>query len=340
MKIIRKELIEILEKIKPGLANKEIVESYIYFIFLNNKITTYNEHIAITHPLSIDFVGNVQSMEFYSLLKHIKKEEVQIEKKENVLQISSGHTKAGISLQTDIPPIVLDILKKLHSKKQWILLPKNFVDAVSICSPSVGKDVTRIEFTAIHIKKNIMETCDNYQFTRFKLSENFNTEILIPADSLKYITKINPNKYNISDGWIHFINKEQATYSCRLLSDMKYPDLSNLLVNKGQEIELPYDLASVLERTLVFADSDNIFEVNICLQNKWLLVKGKSSTGWIEDKLRLNYTGKPINFTVNPELLIKMVNKSIKVKLSKSSLEFKTPNFIHCCSIQTIQEGK
>ena len=43
MKINRSKLLDILQIIKPGLANKEIVEQSTHFIFSGENISTYNE---------------------------------------------------------------------------------------------------------------------------------------------------------------------------------------------------------------------------------------------------------------------------------------------------------
>ena len=45
MKINRKELLEVLSLIKPGLSNNEMVEQSTHFIFEAGEVYTYNDQI-------------------------------------------------------------------------------------------------------------------------------------------------------------------------------------------------------------------------------------------------------------------------------------------------------
>ncbi len=49
MQIKREELMDVLVRVKPGLANSEIIEQSTHFIFDKDTIRTYNDKITITH---------------------------------------------------------------------------------------------------------------------------------------------------------------------------------------------------------------------------------------------------------------------------------------------------
>jgi hypothetical protein len=75
----RQELIDALETVKPGLAQKEIVEQSSSFAFIDGKVVTYNDEISISHPVEgLKVEGAVRAEELYQLLHRITRDEVEI----------------------------------------------------------------------------------------------------------------------------------------------------------------------------------------------------------------------------------------------------------------------
>ena len=48
MKINKKELQEALERVKPGLASRELIEQSTSFAFMRDRVVTYNDEISIS----------------------------------------------------------------------------------------------------------------------------------------------------------------------------------------------------------------------------------------------------------------------------------------------------
>ena len=44
------ELIKALEAVRPGLANKEMIEQSTSFAFMKDRVVTYNDEISISYP--------------------------------------------------------------------------------------------------------------------------------------------------------------------------------------------------------------------------------------------------------------------------------------------------
>ena len=52
MKINRKELLDTLSIVSPGVSNKEMaIEQATTFAFLKDRVVTYNDEISISHPI-------------------------------------------------------------------------------------------------------------------------------------------------------------------------------------------------------------------------------------------------------------------------------------------------
>ena len=74
MKIKKLELINILQRVKPGLAKRDVIEQFTHFIFTGESVITYNDEICISHPLKTDFVCSAKSEEFFKAI--LKRSEV------------------------------------------------------------------------------------------------------------------------------------------------------------------------------------------------------------------------------------------------------------------------
>jgi hypothetical protein len=51
MKIQKTNLIQALEKVRPGLSAKEAILQSTSFAFLNGCVVTYNDEISLSHPV-------------------------------------------------------------------------------------------------------------------------------------------------------------------------------------------------------------------------------------------------------------------------------------------------
>ena len=55
MEVNREGLLEILQRVQPALADVEMLEQSRSFVFTNERVYTYNDEIAISHPCQMDF---------------------------------------------------------------------------------------------------------------------------------------------------------------------------------------------------------------------------------------------------------------------------------------------
>ena len=91
MKINKETLKQALEIVKPGLANKEIMEQSTSFAFIDDKVVTYNDEICISHPVpDIGIKGVIKAEEMYNFLGKVKTEEITVTQEENEIVLKSG----------------------------------------------------------------------------------------------------------------------------------------------------------------------------------------------------------------------------------------------------------
>ncbi len=74
MKVNKKELMTTLEGVLPGLSKKEITDQGNCFVFKDGKVITYNDEVAVFHPLDLELEGAVKAEEFFAILKTVQNE--------------------------------------------------------------------------------------------------------------------------------------------------------------------------------------------------------------------------------------------------------------------------
>lgn len=323
MKINKQELVEALGIVKPGLANKEIIEQSTSFAFLGDKVITYNDEISISHPITgLDLQGAVQADNLYKFLGKIKDETLNFELKDNEILLKTGRAKAGLLLQAEIKLP----LEEVSGKKQWIDLPKDFVKFMSFAMTSCSRDMSRPVLTCVHIDQSgIIEASDSYRITHCDLKEElqFNT-FLLPAISAVEVVKINPTSISIGKGWVHFKAEDETIISCRIIND-KFPDTTPILNVKGTRLILPQTTNEILEKAMVFAKRDHILDemVMITIHEKKLIINAKNETSWYEEDVNMNYNGEKIVFSITPYLLKSILSETKECTISNEITKIK-----------------
>lgn len=324
MKIKKEALQKALEKVKPGLASKEIIEQSTHFAFMGDRVVTYNDEISISCQVeNLDLTGAISAQELYAFLGRIKATEIEAEVTDNEIRLTSGKSKAGLVLY---PEIKLP-LEELGELTQWEPLPDGFMEALSFCRFSCSKDMSRPILTCVHVGVDYMESSDNTRFTYRKISDELQVpEFLIPATTVNDLKRYDIAEISTSKGWVHFRTKDKTlTFSCRIFQD-EYPDTTAILSMSDDSVEviMPKGLTEVLDKASVFAktqfDSDTM--VSVTLEDKKMLIEAKNAAGWFEEALPVRYNEAPIKFMINPAFLEDMAGKTKSCFISANKIRF------------------
>jgi len=324
MQIKKPELLEALEIVKPGLANKEIIEQTTSFAFVKGRVITYNDSISISHPVKdLNIEGAIEATYLYKFLGKVKADDINIELKDNEILLKTGRAKAGLTLQTEIRLP----LEEVTGRKKWKDLPSNFNKFLSFAMPSCSKDMSRPVLTCVHVNQSgVIEASDSYRMTYCDLKEEVPVDtFLLPASSAVDVVKLNPIKVAKSNGWIHFSNEVGSEISCRIFNDDTYPDTSKILNMTGDRLILPQIIDEVLERAMVFSKRDHLLDeiITITIQNMVLEVSAKSSTGWFKEKVNMKYSEDPIIFSITPFLLKGILSETRECFINKERTKLK-----------------
>jgi DNA polymerase III sliding clamp (beta) subunit (PCNA family) len=302
-----------------------MIEQSTSFAFQGGRIVTYNDEISLSHPAPyIDFEGAIKAEELYKLLWKLKQPELDIEVTETEILLSSGRTKAGLTLQSEIKLPLAEITEAT----KWEKLPTNFVEGLKFVVASASSDMSRAILTCVHINNKICESSDGYQLAHFTFSTSSKIVCLLPATSVSHIIALKPKFVSLSDGWAHFRTEADTTLSCRILFDT-YPATENLFICEGHEIEFPKTISNILDRVSVFSKRETVMDevLTIALVENKIKVKGDSDSGWIEESAKVTYSGEPIEFKVMPSLLINILTRSNICIKSENKIKFLGDNW-------------
>jgi len=340
MKINKTELQEALEKVKPGLAQKELIEQATCFSFMGDRVVTYNDEISISHPVKgLDVKGAVKAQALYEFLNKIKKDEIEIEWEENQVIIKSGRAKAGLVFEQEVK---LPIDEEIGKVEKWGKLPENFIEALKFCYPCCSRDMSRPILTCVSIREEDIQASDSYQIIRYKLDEKISIEeCLIPATAVRELVRYKVKEASKGESWIHFRTEEGTVFSSRILNN-EFPDINKHLEIDGQDFDFPKNINQILERANVFskkeATAGDIPTVNIEIKEGRVAISAKNEYGWFKEEVRTKYDGKPVKFSIGIGFLLGLFDKLQNCIIGENKIGFSGEKWQHV--IAMLVEGE
>jgi DNA polymerase III sliding clamp (beta) subunit (PCNA family) len=332
MRANRKSIIEALSAVKPGLANSELIEQSKSFIFRGGNVFTYNDEVAISHPISLDIEGAIPSAELFALLSKTKDDDLGFELVDEVLKITGKKFDVEIRCDTKITLPIINVKPEV-----WFPLPKNFLQAVKESLFTIGKDVTKPILTCLNIHNSIIESCDNYRLTRYHLSGEILHSIFLPGRSARQLLPYTAVSYSMEEGWIHFLVEGGIIFSCRVFNGV-YPDLTDLLEMKTNgTIHFPPDMEGILDRAQAIRIDDSGIEQNVKVKvhDGKLTVSTLGKSGKFTESTRMRDKENSVAFSINIDFLKQILGEVREAELSEDGrkIKFTCSNFIHIIAL-------
>lgn len=332
VKIKTNELRHALEVVKPGLANKELIEQTTSFAFIPGKIITYNDKIAISYPIrEIDFQAAVPAQKLYSLIKTLKEEEVTLELKDTELLIKCGKAKAGIKIDTDIRLP----LEQIEEAGEWQEISENFVKGLASVVPVCSADVSLSAITCLKVNSSTLQATDNLRAIVWKLQDTLNIkEFLLPSDVVSVIVNIHPIKMSVAENWVHFKNEQGVEVAVRVHVD-SFPDFDKILsIPMEHKIDIPEKLFTMMERATIFGKeiSGGRLLVQVVYGGGKVRVRGVCEEGWYNEFCDCDYKQEElIEFEVTPSLFKDVFTSMQNFLYSKSNkmIRFEGKDFVY-----------
>ena len=335
MNVNKAELQEALEKVKPGLAQKELIEQATSFSFLGDRVVTYNDEISISHPVKgLDVKGAIKAQALYEFLNKIKKDEIDIEWQDNQVIIKAGKSKAGLIFESEVK---LPIDEEIGEIGKWKKLPENFIEALKFCYPCCSRDMSRPVLTCVNVGKDKIEASDSFQIVFHDLDKKMPVKgFLLPATAVKELVRYKVKEIAEGESWVHFRTEDGTVFSSRIVHN-DFPDISKHMEVDGVEFEFPKNTNEMLERANVFSKKEvntgDIPVVSVEVKEGRVKISAKNEFGWFEEDARVKYDGDPVAFSVGIEFLVSLFNKMQNCVIGEEKIGFSGKGWKHVVSV-------
>lgn len=336
--IKRSELLSALDKIRPGLDELALISQSDHFIFMDNKISTYNNQLSISIPFPIQIKGSVHADEFYNLIKQADCDRLEITRKDKKLKVKGGKFKASFTFMEEAGEVETLIESLKLDDLEWNSLPSNFAEGLDLCSFSIAAHPKMGSLYGICIRGNSIYSTDNIRISWFQMDGEINESIIMTGLAIRELLHYNMKDYTVDDSWVHFKSDEGCIFSCQLIKE-EFPDVSEFFgMESPIEIKLPDALIDVIKRVeiLSIGDSEIDKEIDVRIEKDRIVCRSeKAGYGEIEEELTFKGVEESIILRLNPVFLLQVLDKTKLMLYSKGvdRVEFQSDNFRHIISL-------
>lgn len=318
----RKELLKVLENVKPAITSSDMTDSMSYFFFSGKNIITYNDHISIQHPFKTDFTLFVKATDLYKTITKLNTDEISLTEKDGKLNVKCNKMNANLSTIHDEE--IVERIKSVQNslrKAKWKELPNDFSDGISLCSFIASKQESDQTLTCVLIDGTDCISSDNKRVSHAILGSSVE-RMLIKATEIKNLTVLNPIKYATQKAWVHFRNSENCIFSIRRVEG-QFPDFLQFFDFEGVNVNLPKNILEGVDLASIFADTSDP-TINIGISKGFVIVSVQSDSGTFKFRAKIKYTGEDVSFKINPEFLKQMMLHSSSIVISEDKAKLET----------------
>jgi len=324
-KINGKDLAKILIKVRPGLAQKDIIQQATHFVFTGDMILTYNDRICVWHKLETDFSCSVSSKEFYNFVSRVGDKEIELTLEDKNLVAKCGKIKGKfVSLSLDEYGGVGKVFKEnlkfvLDEDLDWRPLPSEFLEALGLCSFSVSRDVRSV-LNYICVSGQHVIASDDSRIGIYSLPEDIGCDFLIRANCAEELAKFDVDEFYLSSEWVLFRGENKDVHFCSRVEIDEFPSYLDLFDFKGVNLRLPGDLLETIGLASVVLDDSAVVSDDMVLfkiaTDKLVVSSKKKDVGEITVESSVKFTSEPIEFSISP-LFLKSLLENCDVRTMK-----------------------
>lgn len=312
MNIGRGALLSKLTEVAIGLSSKEELEQSNCLVFKGDNLVTFNgEIMAMTdNPLGFDVVVN--AADFTGILEKIPDDEIIIKLREGELVVKGARRSAGLACVVEVT-LPIDAVP---DPGKFTRLGEGVLSALQQAARVCGDDDSEYLTTVVHVGPDRIEGCDNFRLFRVDGATGFSADVLIPSTTIQILERAELTKVAIGEGWVHFKTAGGARVSCRCSHEPYHDSLDVLLkMDEAENITLPATLKEGIERAEVFNSGDYNSKMGIRIAEDELVITSRKEGGWYKERKRVEYSGRPLNFEINPKFLVEILGRTRDVSI-------------------------
>lgn len=334
MSVKREELLEVLQAVSSGLADKPIIEQSDCFVFQGDSVIAFNDEIAVQSSNPLDIEGAVDGRPLLDLLSKLSEEALEIAVGGGGLNVKGKGRRANVRMESEI---VLPV-DEIEQPEKWRKVPSNVLKALRTVYSCCSMDETHFVFTCVHVAGDRVEAGSNVSLIRCPVRTGVKRPFLLRRIAVEKVCAMQPTQWAQTSKWIHF-RKDDLVMSVRRY-DEKFMDISKFLdVDDGAETSLPKDLEDVLSRAQIFTTDDPLNNrVKVVLSPGRMMIEGSGASGWYKEKRKLPYEGRALTFEIEPKLLLDICKRSEKCTVGDNRIRIESEDFVFVASLYVVPE--
>lgn len=330
------ELKKAIETVIPATAAKGFVEGWDTLIFNDGELLAYNDKICISAVLedSKGITCAVNAKDMITVVKGFAEGELFLSLEGDKLKMATHSVEVEFATRSS-----LDSVKKLIDQiavdlEQFKYLPKDFNDGVKLCFFAVSDDYNDERgLFCMNFNGNCIYGGSNFRVSKFTFERTMEENFLIPKSVIPHLMRFEPVSFQVSDGWVHFLNSSETLFSCRTV-DIVYPDVERIIssFNKSHTIELPKQLKKAIDAIVTVLD--NVLEIDrvaqISISNGVMVLKAeKEAAVWIKHKIPFDDKTVALEMKINSIFLSEILNLTSTLQIEGYKAKFEAFPFEH-----------
>lgn len=336
MIIQKKDLLKVMQLLKPGIAKKDIIETFVHYIFTGEDVVTFNDEICLSHPFKTEFTCSARADELFKTVNGIKEDSLEISITDTQMDIKSAGTRANLAI-TPVEESIkfVEILGLAEAWNNMVDLPEQFLRGAFLCMFSASKDMTKGKYTCVCVSDDYLYSADGMRLSRYKLGTPMGVSTLIPARNIEELVKFPVDKFHLTDSWCHFGTPDGVIFSSRVM-DGEFHDINPYFEIEGKRVRLPDGLRDLVSSVSFMTDGkvDKDKKVVLTVDSDKITCKGeKNQIGRIERDLDFEYAQEGFSIDINPVFLNEVLEKATIMKVSQSAALFTSGSFQHLISL-------
>jgi hypothetical protein len=271
-----------------------------------------NDSVAVSVPLDCGIDGvSVELQLLYDFVRKMPDKELVIGLANGDLLIKGKNAAAKFAVRDDI--LFDESFVNLHVQ-DFIRLPETFAEALTFTG--FATDSQEDGYKRCVVYNGCMYAMSSYRCAKYDMGEDAKTLFpemtFVTPECMGFVNRMRPQKYLVSDGYLHLYDNEMRIYSARTRTDTNFDtELADsfVAVPDSAPFRLPANFAEVLERCNPFSGKTaKVKKVNIDIRNGELnIVAVREDNSRYKETVKGIQCDAPLNFSVNLTLLNDMV---------------------------------
>ena len=318
--MIRTDLLERLDRVAPALSDNNLIPILSHFWFRGGDLLAYNDKIAISTKLDIEFDGAIPGDTFYALLSASRAKEISIvPTDDNSITIKAASSR----FKMPFLPVKQTEIFEMPAANAKKALPVNisaFLDAIESCMRSLKEDTSMPDSLGITIQMDnsgikFYATNDaTISFAHVKVVEQLKeSRVVLSGDFCRQMLSLSKTDkkghIEIYDDYSLFKCGDSILFG-RLVSVPRPLDFDSVIEStfpasaKKQLISIPTKLEMILERAIIITESKTERpKTSIVIKDDKAAFYSKSERGEVHDSLLLESGHPAVEVDVEPRLI-------------------------------------